>query len=1382
MQRRARWRWPLIFTIILLTIYNILPTLFYYAQPLRDPLNEFKAQKAYHAIAERAEQLETDTLAWLRSYCNLVQVKPQSIAKDADVPQLVRIHCTTREEAERLRTYLPRAGSLIPFMPAQLTVLPDEEQSKTVTVLRKTALRFPEGVEAYFSFIPKFDEHGEFSQSYIDLVLDRAATIVVATAGESTEAQLLKGREWNEDQLLTLASEINEANELELDLKKRVFASFTRASHLDRKEVIERLIVSFEKMRDGLKLEKREQHQELLLARAEKVLKTHHTLFAAGGEPFTFEDALALLRNKRADLRSLNPFFEAVEIDWQRGIISLRMRDDIPDQLAVNEAARISQKTNETLYPIAGGYSIQLHQLQDVKGLIAFKVDPFLEQMQTDLIHLIEKEWHPKHPDLAAIPLVDEAGYADLPELKRQISLLFAHRDGNLTISFLGLDRIFSLAKEGPQEMQDLLQGDIRSLAGLLYTSGFYANPHYVFTLQDAFQIPLTLFREEFFVKGSRNYALLETSDQEQRLIVQNRIETKIHEDLLRWQDEYASAQISYNGQNLYDIPKPTKSPFWNNLQLSLRKLWRGDERKVLRWGLDLSGGKTVQIELHDHHGRVVTDPSDLKQGVNELFSRVNKMGVSDVSIRQLGNTIVLDFPSSQALSAKELITASSMSFHVVNEKFSRMNRDLADTANRFLQEVWNEALVTNRKDSESINVIAWSHLIDGRTESARVLKEHGLRLAAPKDQYSCEVDEELSRIVLFRGDGFRDWQNQAHPLLIVFNNYALEGSDLQNIHTSFDPSKGNALGFEIASSAREHLYSWTSRFSQEGIGGTDREQMTGGHGWRMAVVLNDSVISSPNLQSSLRDSAMISGHFSQREIQQLVSDLKAGSLTFTPSILSEKNVSPELGSSDRLAGIVAMGVCLLFVIAAMIGYYYYAGLVASAAVLFNLLILWAALQNMQATLSLAGIAGIILTVAMAVDANVLVFERMKEELAITRNISMALEAGYKRAFSAIFDSNVTTIIAALILLNFDAGPIKGFAMTLIIGIVSSLFTALFMTRTYFSWWARRKPHKKLRMSHWVRSSSINFLKKSRIAFGVVGAITLIGGSLFFSHRQTILGMDFTGGFAGSFELEKHEPSFDYATAVSQALIAQGISAQDFQVRALTPENHLRVLFSSKIDRPELQQWMLSSLEGNGLLLTKESRTALDQNWSAVTGQMSDTMRNNAIIGLLLAFASIFVYLMIRFETTFAVASLLCLAIELVVTLGFMGILHACGLPVQIDLNTIAALMTIIGYCLNDIIIIFDRIREELHRGRVHSFAQVINGSLNATLGRTAITSGITFFVLLILVFMGGPTLLSFALIMAIGVFIGTLSSWFIASSLLLYLQRRKLGLDPSQG
>lgn len=757
------------------------------------------------------------------------------------------------------------------------------------------------------------------------------------------------------------------------------------------------------------------------------------------------------------------------------------------------------------------------------------------------------------------------------------------------------------------------------------------------------------------------------------------------------------------------------------------------------------------------------------------------------------------------------------MYFHVINEKFSPNNSQLASAVNRFLQEIWNEAVVTNRKEIDDINQIAWKHLygdsldpevIQPRSESARILYQNGMRLANPQETaVTGAFNETYSKIATFRGDDFTDWQGQTHPLLIVFRNFALEGSNLENIQSSYDPSKGNYLAFSVRGgytnkegqkiNPRDDLFAWTSQFAKEKITGTPFETLSNGRGWRMAVILNGSVISAPTLDSALRDSAMITGSFTQREINQLEADLKAGSLSFTPHILSEKNVSPELGSKERITGVVATILSLLLVMGVMIGYYRFGGVVASVAVLFNLLLMWATLQNLQATMTLAGIAGIILTLGMAVDANVLVFERIREEFALSGRIASAVHAGYRKAFSAILDSNVTTVIAAMVLLHFDSGPIKAFAIMLIIGIISSMFTALFMTRFFFAGWVQNPNHKSLNMLNWFKAKNYNFLKHTKKTVIFSAIVILVGSFMLIAQRHTIFGMDFSGGNALTVELQT-KGDINYRQAVEQALIKKGATLQDFQIRELTPSNNIRIFLSRSLQQPgrpfygmpletDLKEpvykyetnpkivWIVQSLNQSGLVLSQASLQNLDKSWTEVSGQMSDAMRNNAIIGLSIALLFILMYITIRFEFKYAISATICLAHDVVFTIGVLAILHKLGVSIQIDLNTVAALMTIVGYSLNDTIIVFDRIREDVRLMRKSSFTEIINHALNVTLSRTMMTSGTTLLVLIPLIFLGGNTLFGFSLVMAIGVIFGTLSSLFIAAPLMKYFHDREL-------
>ncbi len=345
------------------------------------------------------------------------------------------------------------------------------------------------------------------------------------------------------------------------------------------------------------------------------------------------------------------------------------------------------------------------------------------------------------------------------------------------------------------------------------------------------------------------------------------------------------------------------------------------------------------------------------------------------------------------------------------------------------------------------------------------------------------------------------------------------------------------------------------------------------------------------------------------------------------------------------------------------------------------------------------------------------------------------------------------------------------------------------MTKTYFAFWVKNPAHKALKMANWIKGSSFDFLKTAKWAFASAALIIAVGGFFLLSNRSTVVGMDFTGGFSVNFEIEPVSAA-SASEAVKEAFIRQGANPHDVQIRELGSSTQLRVLFSTAMEQsgqpfygidaggtngshsPRVQ-WVLSALEQSGLSLTPASLLEIDANWTSMSGQMSDSMRNNALIGLLIAFACIFVYLAFRFEAAYAAGAIACLLHDVFITLGVIGLLHAFGVPIQIDLNTIAALMTIVGYSLNDTIIIFDRIREELRLDSDRSLESVVNRAINITMGRTSITSGTTLVVLLALVCLGGPSIFSFALVMATGVFFGTLSSWFIASPLMIYFHKR---------
>lgn len=1311
-----------IIAVAVLTIYNILPTVVYYWKPMQEQVDSADCKEIIQQITSRLQSQETESIDWVQSFCQLIDVKAKNISLKANDAEWIQVDFSNKEDAQKFSSSVQRSGLLIPFDPQKL-IIANSYDEKTVLLQRQIPVQTLK-IQNLFSHVSKKDF------TFQEWVIDRASQVITSLCNEP------------KDKIKAM---------LRQDSGYKFINPDANFSHL---------LIDFEK------------------------------------------EKICLFKSENCDDES-----EKIVLD----------------------VSKITKNTGQTIVATNYGIEIPFFGLDATNSILTLDLDSLANLYADQVVQNLKTKWKPEHPDLQNITICRLHDYEYLSPLNKALSIVVVtsfEKEGasaqSLNIIAKGIDALANAYQgkfETPQAKA--LGSDLKALFTLLERSGFAVgnknnplakelNGDFLFEKRNFADSLIQASRENFKIYGSQKFAILELSTKEQRAIVENKIDTQMHNELITWRDTYLSNQVNPHLAVRFETPKPTKNVFLNNILVSFRKIFRGDEQKIIRWGLDLSGGKSVEIELQDKNRVAVNTDSDLKQGMNELYTRVNKMGLSEVAIRQVGHHIVLDFPGSQSLSGQDLIKSSSMHLHVVNEKFSQFSPNLADIVNRFLQRVWDEAVFTGKIDSQSVHKIALKHLYDKNVDSsiqedAKVLKDQGLVLAKETGSFSENLDDRLSKIAIQRGSSIQDWQGFSHPLMIVFNTPVLDGSHLKNIYSSYDPSRGNYLSFEVSSTVANQntsinpqnaLHNWTQKYSKDGVLGTNLENYSHSRGWRMAVILNDTIISSPTLDSPLKTGGMISGKFTQSEVQHLCADLKAGSMTFVPHILSEKNVSPELGKGDRLKGITATASALLVVIVCMIGYYRFAGVIASIAVLFNLIIMWAVLQNLGATLTLAGIAGIILTVGMSIDANVLVFERMKEEFAITQKIQSAIQEGYKKAFSAIVDSNITTIIAALILLNFDAGPMKSFATNLIIGIVSSMFTALFVTKVYFTYWAKNPKNTTLTMANWIQTSSFDFLAQTKKSIQMALAIIVLGLGCMAIKSSSILGLDFAGGNCLTVELEKVN-NCSYTDVVKNALINAGAHPSDFQVQELSPSNCLRILLSHNMEQPQKPfyqmpfenadkankfifeknpkiVWVVDALQKANISVSESSLKRLHQDFSSVSGQMSDSMKTHAIFGFLLSFVGIFIYLAIRFEYKFAAAAVICLIHDGLITLACMGLAHFMQIPVQLDLITIAALMTAVGYSLNDTIIIFDRIREEMMMHPQRNIKTIINQALNATLSRTLITSGSTFLVLLALLVLGGSSIFGFAFVMTVGVVFGTISSWFIAAPLMLYFHSRE--------
>ncbi len=1486
MEKQKRWQLFVILGVLLLTVYNILPTVIFYSKPLSQPLTEQQANDTALEIAARVNQLEQDSIDWIHALCKNISVTATSIEVDSVDPQIIRVAFANAEDAKAFRAVLPRAGAIVPFGPSQLSLFESDTaaESLKVHVLRRIGIRLDDAQTArVFQFHKKY-ENNQVTPEYTAVVAPRMAEVIKATCGESPPsfelAQIQKSKD--SDSIESLAEEIVKTDELfdtGSQIRKRFFQSFSQSFEKDKGDAAKALAALLsERLRavDGeisaitAKGEEISDSQRMqldrlkttkgLLTKAEAIVQKEASLINSGLKPWSFASAMQWTAKERtkdpADMAiwtlfvgDRHPLIGEVSLDWGNAVIALKLhpevlsiiqstpkseidarrRDEIDRRVSL-EVARISRESGESITGDGIIYRVQLDTLSGSTSLIALDLQALGSQMASQLKAQLAEDWNPVSSDLNKqyLPFLDWEAYTQASPQQKKLCLVsfvpdaqFANQSDLKTTSLYVLGRGFKKLIDSKNEQA---HKDIESLALMLQARGFVAyfgdvlngtidlSDDIVFEL-DGYATPLLqATREQFSTYSSVPVAVLECSNYEQRLLTKNRIANAVQEDLVRWKEEWESAQVDLKLNARLYVPKPTRSTLISNIKRAAKLYVQGDDSKILKWGLDLSGGKSVKLGLVDQNGRPVTKSEDLQQAASELYTRLNKMGVSERVVRVENESISIDFPGLQGVSAQELVQASAMYFHVANEQFGPWNKETAKDVHTFLQEVWSEAVVSSRKDVDSINEIAFKKLERAQvtakantiSSAAQRLLSAGLVLKNPHDGISSvDFDDTTSMVARHRGDDPADWHGSSHPLIFVFKNFALEGSSLENVHASYDAVKGNILVFSVKSrsasgrseSPRDEFYQWTSQFAEDKIIGTPREAFSEGRGWRMAVILNGEVIAAPTLSAALRDSATITGNFSQGEVQRLATDLRAGSLSFTPKILLEQNVSPELGRSERNSGIIASLLGVIAVVALMVSYYRFAGVVASIAVIFNVLMIWAVMQNIGAAITLPVLAGIVLTVGMAVDANVLVFERIREEFLKSKRIASAIAMGYKKAFSAIVDSNLTTILAALILIQFDSGPIRGFALSLMIGIISSMFTALFVTKYYFAGWVQDPKHTELKMSRWIPETNFNFLKYKKAAILATLVLAAVGVLTASVSWRSLLGMDFTGGYSLTFEVEPLGANVNPKARVQQAMETAGLDVREFQVRELGRPDLLRVQLSLSLEqqgRPFYQmpqensgsfayeyqanpriEWIVTSLEQQGVELRPSCKPSLNQSWTTMSGQFSSVMRNNAIIALALSLIGVLIYIAVRFEWSFALASVAALGHTLLMTLAVMAVANYIGAPLQLNLEVVGALMTIIGYSLNDTIIVFDRVREDVQLYRKRSFSEVVNIALNSTLSRTIMTSGTTLAVLICLVLFGGGSIFAFSFVMLTGVFVGTLSTMFIASPLLVALYEK---------
>jgi SecD/SecF fusion protein len=558
--------------------------------------------------------------------------------------------------------------------------------------------------------------------------------------------------------------------------------------------------------------------------------------------------------------------------------------------------------------------------------------------------------------------------------------------------------------------------------------------------------------------------------------------------------------------------------------------------------------------------------------------------------------------------------------------------------------------------------------------------------------------------------------------------------------------------------------------------------------GRRIAVVLDDYVYTAPVVNGEIPNGqSEISGNFTLLEAQDLANILKSGSLPAPTQIVEESIIGPTLGKEAQAQGIYSMVAGLALTMLFMIAYYAKGGLVAVVALIFNIFFILGILAQLGTALTLPGIAGIVLTMGMAIDANVLIFERIREELRNGQGLLSAINMGYSKAFSAILDGNVTTFLVGAILFALGQGPVKGFAIVLMIGIACSFFSAVFISRVIIYWMTRKNGDKSTinfstpLTGRLLEGLNVDFLGKRKIAYLVSTGIIIIGLGVA-AVNGLKFGVDFTGGrsyivafneavvpsdlkvgldgeFDGSVEVKTYGSNNTLKVTTSY-LINEDDDASNKEVESKVKEGIATITGFTFVENPEQVGPGQFSITGS----------------SKVGATVADDIKASSAEAMIAALIAIFLYILLRFRKwQFSLASIVALVHDTLFVIAAFAIASLFGATFEIDQVFIAAVLTVIGYSINDTVIVFDRIRENIENRGTHHLVKVFNDAINQTLSRTMITSFTTLIVVIVLLFFGGEVLRGFSFALFVGITVGTYSSIFIATPIVVDLMKKEI-------
>lgn len=621
--------------------------------------------------------------------------------------------------------------------------------------------------------------------------------------------------------------------------------------------------------------------------------------------------------------------------------------------------------------------------------------------------------------------------------------------------------------------------------------------------------------------------------------------------------------------------------------------------------------------------------------------------------------------------------------------------------------------------------------------------------------------------------------------------NETATGPDYIELHAIKTSRTGKApLTGEVITDARQDL-DQRSRpaisMQMSAAGAKTWRRLTANNvGRRIAIVLDNYVYSAPNVEGEIPNgNSSITGNFTMEEAKDLANILKAGALPAPTTIVEDVVIGPTLGKVAQQQGIISIVAGLALVIIFMILYYAKGGLVANVALFFNIFFILGILAQLSASLTLPGIAGIVLTIGMSVDANVLIFERIKEELRNGAGLKAAIGSGYSKAYSSIIDANVTTFITGLILYVIGQGPVKGFAITLMIGIVCSFFSAVFITRVIVEAFSKKGDNSKMSFANafsknLLSNLNINFIGKRKMAYFFSGAFITVGVIALLIKGLT-LGVDFKGGRSYIVTFNESPVPSELKTSLLPYFENEGT-----EIKTYGADNVLKITTSYLINDDtdaadnQVRGALVEGLTSTGMTYTPEASEPGPSSFkisssSKVGATIADDIKNSSYQSTILALICIFLYILVRFRKwQFGLGAIVALFHDVLFVLSAFAIASVFGFAYEVDQVFVAAMLTIVGYSINDTVVIFDRIRENMGIKTGSEVTKVINESLNSTISRTLITSLTTLIVVIILFLFGGAALSGFSFALLIGILVGTYSSIFIATPVVVELTARK--------